>query len=262
MPSRLRRPPWEYASGGGAPGRDSAPAQHGSTRVESGEAAFKIDDEVGNEAAAPWGTSEDAAPAQPAVSSAPDGVVSPRATAHEAGPATASVDLEGNSDMEEWVMAAGYEAPGCWQEAAPEDDTTEAALHHADDQQQRQAEPGPGQAFGLASSGSHPGSTLPPQDEDDFQGMEMAGAPEDELLRSRDPVFASVDGMVGNWEFEKGTGGEDLRAAAQAEMVLDEDYTSLLAELQQVEVAAGVHSKPTGSDAGEAGAGAGDADAK
>lgn len=55
----------------------------------------------------------------------------------------------------------------------------------------------------------------------------------DEKMSSHEQVLESVDGMVGNYEFEVVEKRKELQEAA-------DDYTRILAELQELETAAGI----------------------
>ncbi|KAI3423815.1 hypothetical protein D9Q98_009651 [Chlorella vulgaris] len=74
----------------------------------------------------------------------------------------------------------------------------------------------------------------------------------DESMRE-EQVLESVDGMVGNWEFQQGEKQREQQAAA------DDDYNRILAELAELETAAGAGGRLSAGDSGTNGAEVGEA---
>ncbi|KAL4420648.1 hypothetical protein ABPG75_010304 [Micractinium tetrahymenae] len=241
----------------GAPPGGSSWLTIGGTWLEEGS-GFLSDLKSGYECAAAWHAPglDPAQPPQPNARLAPaqrsGGPACPAAhslmspsDARGFADRAAEEDMEGMSDQEDWVFGSCCEAAACWcQEAdaasceAPGAAPAEPAAP-ADDASARQEGDGEdGSAmesfeWGLFDSGSYPASAAITQDYS--HGDCMAGIPEEEQLRSRGSVLASVDGMVGNWEMlgHGGSGSDDTGLAAS------DDYADLLAQLQQLEACAG-----------------------
>lgn len=186
-----------------------------------------------------------------------------------ASPAAADegyTDMEGLSDQEEWVFGSCCEAAACWcseldawscQEPAAAPAAPAGPAAHATDGPATSDEGGPLEPveWGLFDSGSCPASAALTQDYS--QGDWMAGVPEEEQLRSRGSVLASVDGMVGNWEVWS-TGSS---SSGSTVLTGSTNYDEVLSQLSQLEARVrrgGLQPSPLQRPAAEAGNSGGD----